>query len=148
MRLYALLLTLLATTLHHHAVVSENPDHHPAPPGPPAQLGIPPVATAQAEKPARHTLHLDDGAADLRDVLGPLVINKDGTTARITNWGQMSPGERETTLRVVVARNRKRLAVLRAQAGRQESTGVAAADAVGQVFSDESGGDAEHGNEL
>lgn len=52
------------------------------------------------------------------EALGPIVINSDGTTARITNWPGMTPGEQENTRRVIVARNAKRLAKLKAAAGR------------------------------
>ena len=38
----------------------------------------------------------------------------DGTTARITNWPEMTPAEQEKTRRVIVARNAKRLAKLEA----------------------------------
>lgn len=47
-------------------------------------------------------------------VLGPLVINKDGTTARIKNWQTMTADEKARTLRIVGARNRKRIAQLKA----------------------------------
>ena len=46
--------------------------------------------------------------------LGPIVINTDGTTSRITNWPEMTPAEQEKTRRVIVARNAKRLAKLEA----------------------------------
>ena len=51
------------------------------------------------------------------EALGPIVINSDGTTARITNWPQMTPAEQANTRRVIVARNAKRLAKLKAAAG-------------------------------
>jgi len=44
------------------------------------------------------------------DSLGPLVVNSDGTLSRITNWPNMTPAERERTFRVLVARNRIRMA--------------------------------------
>lgn len=56
-----------------------------------------------------HKLDLSSGPQYLTNVLGPLVINKDGTTSRITNWGKMSPSERERTLRIIAARNRQRV---------------------------------------
>jgi len=43
------------------------------------------------------------------DALGPLVVNRDGTLSRITNWSEMTPAERERTFRVLVARNQIRL---------------------------------------
>lgn len=42
------------------------------------------------------------------DHLGPMVINTDGTVSRITNWHDMSEREQDTTLRVIVKRNKKR----------------------------------------
>jgi len=50
---------------------------------------------------------------NLAEKLGPLVVNKDGTTNRITNWADMTKEEKETTMRVITARNRKRLSALR-----------------------------------
>ncbi|KAI0698775.1 hypothetical protein C8Q76DRAFT_245721 [Earliella scabrosa] len=44
------------------------------------------------------------------DKLGPIVVNSDGTLSRIANWENMIPLERERTLRVLVARNKVRLA--------------------------------------
>ena len=54
------------------------------------------------------------GEAVAMEELGPIVINTDGTTARITNWPEMTPAEQEKTRRVIVARNAKRLAKLEA----------------------------------
>ena len=51
------------------------------------------------------------------EALGPIVINTNGTTALITNWPDMTPTEQETTRRVIIARNAKRLAKLKAAAG-------------------------------
>ena len=54
------------------------------------------------------------GEAVAMEELGPIVINTDGTTSRITNWHEMTPAEQEKTRRVIVARNAKRLAKLEA----------------------------------
>ncbi|KZP02587.1 hypothetical protein FIBSPDRAFT_673302, partial [Athelia psychrophila] len=43
------------------------------------------------------------------DHLGPMVINLDGTVARISNWDAMSEAERLNTLRVLGRRNRGRV---------------------------------------
>lgn len=51
------------------------------------------------------------------DHLGPLVVNTDGTLARISNWAQMTEIERKNTLRVLGKRNKERMARLKAQAG-------------------------------
>ena len=55
-----------------------------------------------------------DGRPVKLDALGPMVVNKDGTLSRITNWPEMHEVERERTLRVIAKRNEKRLADLRA----------------------------------
>ncbi|KAF4586172.1 hypothetical protein EYR38_010446 [Pleurotus pulmonarius] len=44
------------------------------------------------------------------DELGPMVVNSDGTLSRIANWGSMTEAEKERTLRVLLARNKVRLA--------------------------------------
>ncbi len=46
------------------------------------------------------------------DHLGPIVINSDGTTSRITNWASMDEPERARTAAVIARRNEKRRAVL------------------------------------
>lgn len=51
------------------------------------------------------TLALDD--------LGPIIINKDGSLRRITNWAELSAVEKKHTLRKVSLRNHKRLGVLK-----------------------------------
>ncbi|PIL25657.1 hypothetical protein GSI_11407 [Ganoderma sinense ZZ0214-1] len=46
------------------------------------------------------------------DKLGPVVVNKDGTLSRIANWEEMTPIEKERTLRILVARNQYDVPVL------------------------------------
>jgi predicted Fe-S protein YdhL (DUF1289 family) len=41
-------------------------------------------------------------------------VNEDGTTARITNWDQMTAREQQITLKRIGARNAERLKKLRA----------------------------------
>ena len=48
------------------------------------------------------------------DKLGPLVINTDGSIARINNWHEMTAQEQQNTLRVLGKRNKMRLAKLQA----------------------------------
>ncbi|KAK0189746.1 hypothetical protein F5146DRAFT_637787 [Armillaria mellea] len=43
------------------------------------------------------------------DDLGPMVVNSDGTLCRVANWANMTEKEKETTLRVLSARNKIRL---------------------------------------
>jgi hypothetical protein len=47
---------------------------------------------------------------------GPLVVNGDGTLSRIANWAEMSPIERERTVRILGKRNKLRLEKLKAEA--------------------------------
>ena len=63
------------------------------------------------------TISLDvsgEGSTVKLDALGPLVVNRDGTVARVSNWQQMTEAERETTLRILGKRNKQRLEALRA----------------------------------
>jgi hypothetical protein len=49
------------------------------------------------------------------DHLGPLVVNRDGTLSRISNWTEMSEIERQNTLRVLGKRNQLRREALQSQ---------------------------------
>ena len=49
-----------------------------------------------------------DWSQSLRDELGPVVINEDGSMRRITNWHEMTEREQQNTLRVIGKRNAKR----------------------------------------
>jgi predicted Fe-S protein YdhL (DUF1289 family) len=44
-----------------------------------------------------------------------MLVNTDGTLARVANWESMAEDERERTIRIVAKRNAKRLEVLRAE---------------------------------
>eukprot|EP00520_Triparma_pacifica_P003361 CAMPEP_0118654480 /NCGR_PEP_ID=MMETSP0785-20121206/12418_1 /TAXON_ID=91992 /ORGANISM="Bolidomonas pacifica, Strain CCMP 1866" /LENGTH=111 /DNA_ID=CAMNT_0006547155 /DNA_START=209 /DNA_END=544 /DNA_ORIENTATION=- len=47
------------------------------------------------------------------DDLGPIIVNKDGTTSRVTNWLEMGKEEQERTQRMIKKRNEKRLKELK-----------------------------------
>ncbi|KAF7542192.1 hypothetical protein G7Z17_g11802 [Cylindrodendrum hubeiense] len=71
-----------------------------------------------------------DGVTTLRvgeslrlDALGPLVVNTDGSMARVANWPGMTEMEREATLRVLGKRNQQRLKALRAKLEAEEQVG-------------------------
>jgi hypothetical protein len=51
------------------------------------------------------------------DHLGPIIINTDGTLQRIPNWNEMSDIERTKAMRLLTARNKKRIQALETQAG-------------------------------
>lgn len=65
--------------------------------------------------PTNDTTKLDTssgGSTVKMDHLGPLVVNKDGTLSRISNWHEMSKIERQNTMRVLGKRNQLRRAAL------------------------------------
>lgn len=85
------------------------------PPPQGAVLGLPaPRPATEGDAPVR-TIDLSSGASVSLDALGPVVVNEDGTLARIGNWSQMTPLEQATTQRRISARNNDRLAALRAK---------------------------------
>jgi hypothetical protein len=80
-----------------------------AAPEPPALLALP------APEDASSSINLDvsTGQPVTLDRLGPVVVNADGTLARIANWDDMTEHEREVTRRRISKRNIERLAVFR-----------------------------------
>lgn len=50
-----------------------------------------------------------NGAPVMLEHLGPVVINSDGSTSRISNWETMTERERENAARLIAKRNKKRL---------------------------------------
>jgi len=73
-------------------------------------------------EPPAGGIKLDVGSGEgvALDHLGPMVVNKDGTISRITNWDKMAEIEKKNTLRILQKRNKQRLDALK-QAS-QEST--------------------------
>ena len=57
------------------------------------------------------TLEVGGESLLLKD-LGPVIINIDGTTRRISNWKLLSKMEQERTWKRIAKRNKERLAVL------------------------------------
>ncbi|KAI8377563.1 uncharacterized protein BYT42DRAFT_570741 [Radiomyces spectabilis] len=45
--------------------------------------------------------------------LGPVVVNEDGTLSRINNWHEMADIEKDNVNRILLKRNRERLARLK-----------------------------------
>ena len=101
-------------------------------PPPAAHAAVPaipaiPASTQAAQPPAEQllalpapedinsliTLDVSSGQAVTLDHLGPVVVNSDGTLARITNWSQMSDQEQQVTKRRIAKRNIDRLKVFR-----------------------------------
>lgn len=80
----------------------------PPPSLPPAE---PPLLALPAPEDVNSLITLDcsTGQAVTLDHLGPVVVNTDGTLARITNWTQMSEQEQAVTKRRIAKRNIQRL---------------------------------------
>lgn len=70
-----------------------------------------PTASGSGAGPGHQTLAL--GETMKLDHLGPIIINADGTTRRITNWDTLSEQEKQSSWRIIGARNRKRLEKLK-----------------------------------
>ena len=81
----------------------------------PPMLALPAPASMQAEGDSAMQLTLGQRVS-LEEELGPLVVNSDGTVARISNWKQMTDRERGNVLRVLGKRNKERLDVLKEHA--------------------------------
>lgn len=56
------------------------------------------------------------GDAIKMDDLGPIIINTDGTTRRIANWQTLTAAEQKNTIRLISARNKKRIEALQQKA--------------------------------
>ncbi|KAL4778370.1 hypothetical protein BJX76DRAFT_362792 [Aspergillus varians] len=88
---------------------------------PEAQNSKPILALPDSSTASNTTQQLDvDGDGVKLDHLGPLVVNTDGTLARISNWPQMTEIEKQNTLRIVGKRNKQRMERLKAQAKEEE----------------------------
>jgi hypothetical protein len=59
-----------------------------------------------------HDAHTETSSFGLKNI-GPVVINSDGTISRISNWAEMSEVERQKVERLLLKRNRERLANLK-----------------------------------
>ena len=77
--------------------------------------GVAALKDAPAGDPAHQARRLPMGEALSLDALGPIVVNADGTTARISNWNEMNDKEKQGTLRMVKKRNAERIAALQRQ---------------------------------
>lgn len=85
---------------------------------PSEQLYLPSVESG--DHPQRLDLSAEGGSTVSLDHLGPMVVNVDGTLARIGNWEQMTDIERKNTLRILGKRNKERLATLKAAEAEKE----------------------------
>jgi hypothetical protein len=86
-------------------------------PGEVPLLPEPKAAVADADTP---TLKLGETMKFAE--LGPIIVNSDGTTRRITNWSTMTDAEQAVTLRRIGKRNQERMADLRREADDADAT--------------------------
>ncbi|CEP18137.1 hypothetical protein [Parasitella parasitica] len=70
---------------------------------------------------ADETVQVDINDTYKLNELGPVVINENGTMSRINNWFEMNEIERANVKRVLLKRNRERLARLKEAATEEES---------------------------
>ena len=61
------------------------------------------------------------GEPKVMDHLGPIVVNSDGTLARIANWSEMTEKEQTVTKRRIAKRNLERLQELKAAGALDEN---------------------------
>jgi len=47
------------------------------------------------------------------EALGPMIINTDGTSRRISNWDELSDHEKEVSWRRINKRNKERMEILK-----------------------------------
>lgn len=75
-------------------------------------LGLPPPPSEEEE--AAMKLDMSSGSDTIKlDHLGPLVVNKDGSLSRISNWEQMTAQEKKSTLKILGKRNQLRTDALK-----------------------------------
>lgn len=74
-------------------------------------LGLPPPPS---EEEAAMKLDMSSGSDTIKlDHLGPLVVNKDGSLSRISNWEQMTAQEKKSTFKILGKRNQLRTDALK-----------------------------------
>eukprot|EP01038_Epipyxis_sp_PR26KG_P005877 gene5877-8104_t len=69
-------------------------------------LYLPPAPSDENEERVRQ---IKLGETISMDELGPIIVNSDGTIRRITNWNNLTKQEKESALRLISARNKKRI---------------------------------------
>ncbi|KAG0371056.1 hypothetical protein BC939DRAFT_500857 [Gamsiella multidivaricata] len=93
-----------------------------------------PVLTLPAPGDVSETINqLEVNGQDIKlDILGPVVVNEDGTMSRIDNWHEMAEIEKANVRRILLKRNAQRLTRLRAAAAEQEAGSAGTTGSVGE----------------
>ncbi|KAF9371940.1 hypothetical protein CPB97_001587 [Podila verticillata] len=74
-----------------------------------------PTLALPAPGDAEPGMNLEVNGKDIKlDILGPVVVNEDGTMSRIDNWAEMAEIEKANVRRILLKRNELRLKKLRA----------------------------------
>lgn len=76
---------------------------------------LPPASEDKSE-----TRQLELGGSLSMDELGPIIINPDGTTRRITNWDTLTTQEKKSSWRLISKRNKERLAKLKLEQDKEK----------------------------
>ena len=63
------------------------------------------------EDPSEKTMKLGEKIS--MEHLGPIIINTDGSLRRIDNWDKLSKEEQDRSFRLIAARNKKRIEILK-----------------------------------
>eukprot|EP00240_Pyramimonas_obovata_P012290 CAMPEP_0118951446 /NCGR_PEP_ID=MMETSP1169-20130426/53146_1 /TAXON_ID=36882 /ORGANISM="Pyramimonas obovata, Strain CCMP722" /LENGTH=110 /DNA_ID=CAMNT_0006898505 /DNA_START=292 /DNA_END=624 /DNA_ORIENTATION=- len=79
-------------------------------------VALPDADTATKDRDNKNTVITVGGESIQMDILGPIVLNTDGTMSRINNWHEMTEREQQNTLRLISKRNKQRREALLAQA--------------------------------
>ncbi|CAO3571026.1 unnamed protein product [Mortierella alpina] len=75
-----------------------------------------PLSLPAPEDVPRDGQQLQVNGKDIKlDILGPVVVNEDGTMSRIDNWSEMADIEKANVRRILLKRNAQRLTRLRAE---------------------------------
>ena len=61
--------------------------------------------------PSERTMQLGDKLS--MEHLGPIIVNTDGSLRRIGNWDKLTKAEQDNTFRLIAARNKKRIEILK-----------------------------------
>lgn len=73
------------------------------------------------EDPSEKTMKLGEKIS--MEHLGPIIINTDGSLRRIDNWDKLSKEEQDRSFRLIAARNKKRIEILKQQEQEERGQG-------------------------
>lgn len=113
-----------STTAFSRLPAADDDDKSPADDGSSGPKGLPAPPTAEERKKRKDQIDVTGDQGIRFDHLGPIVVNKDGTMSRITNWDKMAAIEKENTLRILGKRNKARMEALKKREEQAEQEGA------------------------